>query len=127
MSLRRSPGNVVVAYNLYDGISDQVACNSNPIEVQSLGWWLAIWVFTPNNWEYSAVWHVAWLGFGGGTDVRREAFEDGYQFTTGQRWNPLTQEFNDVTIIGASEYFTWLADFNLPEDGDCGPLLYPSW
>ena len=118
---------MVVAYNTYDGISDQVFCNSAPSEVWALEFWANLFLFTPLNYEFDGAWHLRWVLNGAGGAVRREAFENAYLFEHGQRFNLLTGQLEDVTIIGADAYFAWLSDFLYVGVASCSSLLYPTW
>lgn len=116
-----------MAYNLYDGISDQVYCNSHPSESEALLFWVNILAFTPNPWEFDGAWRLWWSTHCIGGALRREVFESAYGFLYGERFHPIFQEMRGVTIIGASDYFEYLLDFVLVGEGDCEPLAYPFW
>jgi len=116
-----------VAYDLYDGISDQTFCNSHPWESESLLYWLNIYLYTPYDYEFTSVWRLWYLLHATSNDLRREVFEEAYQFTEGQRVNPITGQLQDVTIIGAPNYFDFLAEFQGAGTKVCSDYLYPFW
>lgn len=116
-----------VAYNTYDGISDQVYCNSHPVETEVLLYWANINLFAPEDYVFLVVWDAFWLATAGYCPDRKEAFETAYQFEFREEINPVTGQPIDVIAIGADQYFDWLSDQIYIVEAGCEGLLYPDW
>lgn len=116
-----------MAFDKYGGISEQNYCNCHPIEQEVLGYWVNIYTFSPDNYDYLNAWQAKWFATAGGQEVRRTAFETHYGFTFGQEVNPIDGKLVDVIYIGNDPYFHHLAEWFQEGSFDCSDLMFPAW
>jgi hypothetical protein len=118
---------VVVVFNYYGGISEQVFCNDAVPEKQSLYYWVNIYGLTPHDYSFDYVWHLYWSSHSGVNELRRDEFESVYGFTYGERFDPLFQEMRPVTIIGNYPYFNYLVELVFQQIHTCVGKAFPVW